>query len=147
MFSPEASVPAPVQRFLERMTSHVLWVAGGVSFLMLLQSGWQMAYSVAVAAALFAWGLRTQAKLLSAVLASAGKNAERVGASQSAKSSGRELRSKLMLQLPLLLLALAAVLWYTPAEPIGILIGVGCVLASTVAAAIETNLQPENPPS
>lgn len=144
MFNPEPSLPAPLQRFLDRMTSHVLWVAGGVAVMMLLQVSWQMAYSVAVAAALFTWALRTQAKLLSSVLQDAGKNAQSLGASQSAKNSGREMRSKLMFQLPLLLLALAAVLWYTPAEPIGILVGVGCVLVCVVVAAIETNLGPED---
>lgn len=145
----DSTMPPQLCAFLERFTRNTAFAAGGIALLFFIRGQWSMAYSIVVAAVLFCWSLRLQAQGISAAVqnaASASKPAEQSDDTR-APASASKLGSSVLLRVPLLLLALAAVLWYTPAQPLGVIYGVGCVLVGAVAAALETNPLPPDPPT
>lgn len=133
-----------LDRFLERLTRNTAYLAGGVAILYFIRSEWTMAYSIVAAAACFCWSLRLQAQALSAMIekAAAGSSAADQRDDTRAPASSPKPSSSMFLRVPLLLLALAALLWYTPAQPLGVILGVACVLVGAVVAALETNPLP-----
>ena len=140
--SPPAApeLPPDLAGFLQRLVRNTAILAGGVAFMLYLREGWEMAYSVLVSAALFVWSLRWQAMALSGLLASAADSAQKreAGERNTPQNPGK-LRSDFLMRLPLMLLALAAVLWYTPARPGGVIAGIACVLVSAILAALSQN--------
>jgi hypothetical protein len=92
---------------------------------------WQIAYSVLLSAAIFMWSLRQQMRAFQNALA------RRIASTTEHDQSASGHYGPAFMRVLLLLLALGGILWYTPAQPIGVVLGVGCVLIGLAVSALK----------
>ena len=100
-------------------------VGGAISWAV---SGFEMALGLALGALLGVGNLMLTARAISSLISDPERH-------RPERPGGLALPAILLLKWPLLLLALGGVLWYLPARPEGVAIGVALSLAAAAAAA------------
>jgi hypothetical protein len=119
--------------FLRRATMMTAGLTGLVGAIAHWFVGWPMSLGIALGALIGVANLAVLARALSGVVDRAEEHAPRPG-------QRYVLPGVLLLKWPVLLLALAGILWYMPARPEGVAIG---VLLSLIGGAIASRSRPE----
>ncbi len=117
------------------LTLTAIWAAG-----MGLWLGFPMALGVVLGASIGYANMYFAARTLRTIVANPRDHRPPAGKTWS-------LPAGLLLKWPLILLALAAVLWYMPARPEGVALGVAISLAAASLAALQRSKPSGSPPS